>query len=46
MKTCHEAAALDLLTSVTTTRRYLWKAKADIDLLPSAMSSIQLLLSR
>ena len=46
MKTGHEAAALDLMTSAITTRRSFWKAKADIDLLPSAISNIQLLLSR
>ena len=46
MKIGHEAAALDLMTSAITTRRCFWKAKADIDLLPSAISNIQLLLSR
>ena len=46
MKTSHEAASLDLITSTITTRRLFWKAKADIDLLPSATSNIQLLLSR
>ena len=46
MKTAHEATALDLVTSVITTRRCFWKAKADIDLLRSAISNIQLLLSR
>ena len=46
MKTGHEAAAPDLLTSTITTLRCFWKAKADIDLLPCATSNIQLLLSR
>ena len=46
MKSGHEAAALDLMTPVTTTQRSFWKAKADIDLLPSAIPNIQLLLSR
>ena len=46
MKTAQEATALDLMTFAITTRRCLWKAKADIDLLPSAISNIQLLLSR
>ena len=46
MKTGHKAAAPDPLTSAITTRRCFWKDKADIDLLPSAMSNIQLLLSR
>ena len=46
MKIGHEAAALYLMTSAITTRCCFWKAKADIDLLPSAISNIQLLLSR
>ena len=45
MKIGHEAAALDLITSAITTRRCVWKAKADIDLLPSTISNIQLLRS-
>ena len=46
MKTGHEAAALDLMTYAIAIRRCFWKAKADIDMLPSAISNIQLLLSR
>ena len=46
MKTGHEAAALDQMTFAITSRRCFWKAKADIDLLPSAISNIQFLLSR
>ena len=40
MKTAHEETALDLMTFAITTRRCLRKAKADVDLLPSAISNI------
>ena len=46
MKAGHEAAALDIMISATMTQRCFWKAKADIDLLPSTISNIQLLMSR
>ena len=45
MKTGHEAATLDLMTYNNDSTLF-WKAEADIDLLPSAISNIQLLLSR
>ena len=41
MKIAHEAAAFDLMTFAISTRRSFWKAKADIDLLPSAIWNIQ-----
>ena len=44
MKTGCKAAVLDVMTSATTTQHCFWKAKADINLLPRAISNIQLLL--
>ena len=46
MKTGHEAAALDLMSSAITTECCFWEAKADVDMLPGAISNIRLLLSR
>ena len=46
MKTGSEPTALDLMNSAITTDCFFWKANADIDLLPGAISSFQLLLSR
>ena len=46
MKTGHEAAALDLMSSAVTTQCCFWEGKADVNLLPGAISNIRLLLSR
>ena len=48
MKTGPEPTALDLMNSAITTDCFFccWKANADFDLLPGAISNFQLLLSR
>ena len=47
MKTGPKPTALDLMNSaITTDCFFFWKANADIDLLPGAISNFQLLLSR